>query len=353
MNIIIREAVPASHRAMIALWNQSVDAGEVIYSPMDAETFAMKLEGPNGILLAAEAGGRMAGWIHGVADETAAPDVPGYLTVVFVAPEYRRQGIGAALVRVLADRFAARGRRLMACSGNSPVHLSWIVPGTPGHDHNNAPGVDEQCTGYPFLIACGMEARFHEVAMYRDLAGYEWPANMDGIRERLLAEGIYAGLYDGKQALGYDGMCDRVGSEYWRGVLREELGAWQRGEPNPDETLWVDGQRPKGPRPLLVAVRDGQIVGFTGPVDKQKSGRGWFTGICVDPLYGRRSIGALLFNLLLQAFVDEGAAFTTLFTGADNHAQQIYRRAGLRVVRPFAVMVKPLGDGAEYTQTHF
>ena len=78
------------------------------------------------------------------------------------------------------------------------------------------------------------------------------------------------------------------------------------------------------------------------PVDKQMSGRGWFSGICTDPQYERRGIASVLFNLLMQEFVDEGAAFSTLFTGDDNHAQKIYKNAGLNVVKRFSIMRKAL-----------
>lgn len=351
INIAIREAAPADFDAMRALWNKSVQAGEVVYAPLEESEFSAKLVRPDAIMLVAEADGQLAGWIHGIAGPDA--DAPGYLTVIFVAETYRRQGVGTALLKALEERFRTLGKGMIASSGNNPVRLTWCVPGTPGHDHNNAPGVDEKCAGYPFLMACGLEPRFHEVAMYMNLAEYTWPEKMDEIRDKLLEEGIYVGRYDGKSDLEYDGMCDRVGSDYWRGVLREELAAWKRNEPNRDENLWVDGKPPKGPRPLLIAEHDGHIVGFTGPVDKQASGRGWFSGICVDPLFGKRSIGALLFNLLMQEFVDEGAVFSTLFTGAENHAQQIYLRTGFSIARPFAVMAKPLAEGAEYGQTHF
>lgn len=344
---VIRPAQKADEKAMLALWNSSVAASEVVYSPLDD---LHRLEVPGAAAFVAEDAGDVIGWIHGVAQAGAAT---GYLTVLFVAPAYRRKGIGTALLRALEAHFAAQGVQVLACSGNNPVRLGWRVPGTPGHDHNNAPGVDEGSAGYPFLLASGLEVRLHEVAMYRDLSGYEWPEKMDEIRERLLAEGIAVGVYDGKRPLEFDGMCDRVGSDYWRNVLRQELAAWETGAPCADETLWVDETPPAGPRPLLLATHGNQIVGFTGPVDKQRSGRGWFTGICVDPDYGRRSIGALLFHMLMRAFVEEGAAFTTLFTGAENHAQQIYLRAGLSVVRTFAVMAKPLASGAAYNQTHF
>ena len=139
-------------------------------------------------------------------------------------------------------------------------------------------------------------------------------------------------------------MCDRVGSEYWRDALRTEIAAWKKNEPNQDPRFWPDGIRPAGPRTLLTAVHEGQIVGFTGPVDRQRSGRGWFTGICADPHFERKGIATVLFNLLMQAFIREGAAFTTLFTGADSHARKIYRRAGLRSVREFALMALDLTE---------
>ena len=46
----------------------------------------------------------------------------------------------------------------------------------------------------------------------------------------------------------------------------------------------------------------------------------------------------MLFNLLMQAFAEEGAQFSTLFTGTENRAQRIYLRAGMRPVRQFTLM---------------
>ena len=116
-------------------------------------------------------------------------------------------------------------------------------------------------------------------------------------------------------------MCDRVGSEYWRSVLQEETAK-------------------ENPRPILAAVADGHIVGFTGPVDRQENGRGWFTGICTDPLYERRGIAGVLFNDLMGEFIKVGAAYSTLFTGTENHAQRLYLKTGFRPARYFGIMKK-------------
>ena len=170
--------------------------------------------------------------------------------------------------------------------------------------------------------------------MYLNLKDYVWDKKLDDLTEKLAAEGIRVGRWEIGLGEDYDGMCDRVGSEYWRSVLQEETAK-------------------ENPRPILAAVTDGHIVGFTGPVDRQENGRGWFTGICTDPLIGGKGAGSVLFNLLMKEFVAEGAQFTSLFTGLDNHAQKIYYRAGLRIVAHFAVLSCPLGDGERYEKRYY
>ena len=248
------------------------------------------------------------------------------------------------MLLALEDAFRRSGKHQLSCDGNNPINLDWIVPGTPGHDHNNAPGVDEDCAGYPFLQAMGFEAPVHEIAMYLNLKDYQpWP-EFEQTRRRLADRGIIIGRYDVNLNYDYDGMCDRVGSEYWRSVLASEIACHRQGVPNTDIRFIPNGRVPAGPRPILTAVSipDRAIVAQTGPVDLQASGRGWFTGICTDPLFERQGIASVLFNVLMQEFIAEGATFSTIFTGDTNHAQKIYKRAGFRVVRRFAVMRKPL-----------
>lgn len=355
---VIRPFVEADLPQALNLFNSCVHSGEVIYSPLSREQFARDFFQPGMFAFSAESNGEVVGFAHGAQKTAFLPgqsheNTPAYLSCVFVAPAFRQRGIGRALVKAIEELFISTGKGTLACSDENPLQLAWRVPGTPGHDHNKAPGVEEGGAGYAFLQALGFEPRHREIAMYRDLSGYAYPDAIAALREALAREGVYTGRYDAGLDYDFDLMCDRVGSEYWRNVLRTEIAAWQKGEANRDPALWPDGQRPGSPRPILVATCDRHIVGFTGPVDIQKSGRGWFTGICVDPAYGRRGIGEVLFHLLMQEFVDEGAAFTTLFTGLENHAQKIYLRAGLRAAAHFAVMVKPLHDNAAYSARHF
>ncbi len=344
----IRKIRPADLPEMISIWNGCADRGEVLCAPMTEDRFRRTfLQGPGRDaenLLAAEEEGRLAGFLQGVAPGAfpGARTDTAFLTVLMTDPDLRGRGIGKGMLEAFGRRMACLGAKTLSISSLNPVSLTWRIPGTPGHDHNNMPGADALCAGYSFLEHCGFVSRYREIAMYADLARWEKNPAMEEIRRRLRQEGIETGICDASRAWEYDGMCDRVGSEYWRDVLRTELAAWKAGTPNGDARMWPDGKKPRGPRPLLTATREGQIIGFTGPVDLQESGRGWFTGICTDPLWAHRGIATVLFQLLLEAFVQEGARFTSLFTGTDNPARMIYERAGLRPVREFRVMSAPL-----------
>ena len=349
----IRPMEQADLPALMEIWNACVDAGEVLYYPLTPDYFHRKFaEGPwceKENLLVAEEQGAPVGMIHGVAPETFPLARPGhaYLTCLLVDRAFRGRGVGRALLNALKEQMKKRGAHTLFISSLNPVNLDWRIPGTPGHDHNNMPGLDAGCAGSGFFAHMGFETRHQEMAMYGDVTQYHLPPDLPQWQEKLRAQGIETGLYDGHSTLEFDRMCDRVGSDYWRDVLRTELAAWQSGAPNADPRMWADGRQPSGPRPLLLAVHEGHIVGFTGPVDKQKSGRGWFTGICTDPAFERRGIAKVLFNLLMREFALEGAQFATLFTGTDNHAQKIYRSAGLRPVRTFTLMSLSLEGGEQ------
>ncbi|MBR2663212.1 MAG: GNAT family N-acetyltransferase [Clostridia bacterium] len=337
---------------IIQIWNQSVESGEVLNYPLTADYFHTKFEmDPNydpELFLVAEDGGRIVGFIGGTAkkiflDHENNETTPGYLTCLFVREECRGRGIGRLLADALCGRFRAMGKAVTAVRDANPIQMDWRIPGTPGHDHNNMPGVDTESPGYGFLRAIGFHETDREVAMYLNLRDYVPWEGLKRKQEELLAQGIYTGPYDAALDYDYDRACDRVKSDYWRESIRSEITCWKENRPNTDTRFIPNGtQIPAGPRTMLVATHDRHIVAFTGPVDKQQSGRGWFTGIFTDPEFEHRGIAPVLFNLLMQEFIAEGAAFSTLFTGGDNRAQRIYLRTGFRPVRTFAVMEKDL-----------
>ena len=327
----------------VALMQLLSSRGEILYKPVGEDDFNDRFFGECRWGFGAFEGDELIGFVHASAktsflNKENAANTPLYLTMILVHPDHRLKGVGTALITRVKELRRELGKPNITVTDMNPVRLTWLIPGANGHDHNNAPGVHEDGAGYPFLLKQGFEARMHEVAMYVDLSTYQWNPELDGIIEQLKAEGIFVGVWQPGMGEEYDGMCDRVGSEYWRNVLKQEIAAWHEDRPNSDPDLWVDGLKPEGPRPILVAMKDDHIIGFTGPVGRQQSGRGWFTGICVDPNFGGRSIGTVLFNMLMVEFKKVGAGFSSLFTGTENHAQKIYRRAGFEPRAQWAVM---------------
>jgi len=313
---------------IVLLWNTCVQRGEVLYRPLTAAYFETKFLIDGAEIFAAIEDEQVIGFIAGCVKTIFLPgqtaqNTPGYLSVLMVAPQHRTKGVGSALLAQLESRFAVMGKTLCAVTSTCPINLDWVIPDTPGHEHNNMPGADVCGMGFDFLLHRGYAERVREVAMYLNLSEYAKSPEIEEKRTTLAAQGISAGLYDPRQSCDFNDMCDRVGSEYWRQVLREE-------------TLSAH------PRPILAATHEGKIVGFTGPVDRQENGRGWFTGICTDPLYEKRGIASVLFNDLMGEFIRVGAAYSTLFTGTQNHAQRLYLKTGFRPARQFAIMHKIL-----------
>ena len=349
--MIIRPFEQKDLPSVVELWNRSVEAGEVVYKPITEEYYHSKFErDPNydaRYAFVAEEEGKVIGFVHGTAKKVFLPGetyetAPGYLTCIFVNQNFRRKGVGTALLKRLEAEFKAAGKSKFHCAEGNPINIDWFIPNTPGHDHNNAPGCDLDCMGYPFLLKNGFADVAREISMYLDLSKYIPWEGLKAKQEELLAAGIYTGRYNPDWNYEFDTMCDRGHFDYWRESLGSEIRAWKENRPNTDNRFIPNGKVPAGPRPILVATHDKSIVAFTGPVDKQASGRGWFTGICTDPNFECKGIASVLFNLLMQEFVAEGAAFSTLFTGEDNHAQRIYGRAGFNVVHHWVMMGKEI-----------
>lgn len=331
-NVCIRRFEPADMQAVIRLWNEAQAEGTIPYKPLSQarfhEQFIMAEAYDPAYSLVATMGDEVVGFINGAVITRFLPhqnhdNTPGFINVLVVEKGRQRQGIGRAMVTALEEAFGQSGKTAVAVSESSPIQMAWLIPGTPAHDHNKAPGVDMESPGFEFMKALGYMQGPCEVAMYLNLKNYVPSVHLEQMRRELLEQGIFTGLWDTGNAYDYDRMCDRVGSEYWRHVIKDEL-------------------KRASPRPMPVAVSDQVIVGFTGPVDREASGRGWFSGICTDPEFERRGIATVLFNLLMQQFIEVGAEFSTLFTGDTNHAQRIYLRTGFRVAKRFAIMKKTI-----------
>ena len=247
-----------------------------------------------------------------------------YLTFAAVKPALRRQGLGTRLLNALEEKLTegAEPPVKLECVFFNPVNLTWVVPGTPGHDHPNAPGVDVSIGGYLFLKNRGYRDWVQQNSYYLPLAKYEYPEALAKKKEALAEEGIEITVYDPAKHTGLEELMDALGSEDWK------------------MHVMTNAARPDGGDPLLVVVSDGRCVGFTGPMAVQPSGRGYFAGIGIHPDFRGRGAGKVLFGALCLGLKGLGAGYMTLFTGETNPARNIYEAAGFKIVKTWADMRK-------------
>ena len=214
-----------------------------------------------------------------------------------------------------------RGYDRLRVSYFCPIRLPWVIPHSDGARHNNRPGIPADSREYALLRRCGWAEKSRQVGMYLPLAGYAFPAEMAQKAEEMAKNGYTVDWYDERRHKGVDDMVESLHNSMWSAEIPAAA---------------------HGGLPLLVGLEGDTVAGFTGPVRPEENGRGYFAGIAVAPQWEGHGLGKLLFYRLLEAEQAVGARYMTLFTGVDNHARAMYRKAGFREVREFAVMEKEL-----------
>lgn len=257
-------------------------------------------------------------------DDLPLGKVAGYLTCIVLAAELSTEAAYKAMLEAVEQRFRELGKTQSEILFFNPMHLPWYIPDTPGHEHNNAPGVPVDSKLYPFLLGQGYRERTRECAMYLPLAGFVIPEDVRMKEAKAEQEGYRVEWYDRNKHGGVGEMLAALGNPLWE----REIGQCTR-----------EGV------PVVIAAYQGNAVGFAGPVVRQDNGRGYFAGIGVHPAHEGHGLGTVLFFRLCEALRKVGAEYMSLYTGSTNPARRIYEKAGFRAVREFAVMRKEFGQG--------
>lgn len=321
---MIRNYVPADAAALLGLWNTAGTA--MGYAPLEKNKFEkLLLKHPDfsgEFTFVLEEKGEILGFVNGcTGDHIPRGDVRGYVSCLILAQEADTEENTLRLLSALEDAFRKAGRIHSAVTFFNPIRLPWIIPGTAGHQHNNAPGVATDLPLHGRMIRYGYKEATQECAMYLDLQGYETPDWVEEKAAKMAAKGYTVARYDAKIHTGLTEMTDALNNPMWSAEIPAA------GEAGMD---------------LLVGLCGNVCAGFTGPVYPEDTGRGYFAGIGVAPRYEKNGLGTLLFYRLLQREKEVGSQYMSLFTGIDNHAKQIYLGAGFRIVRTFGVMLKEL-----------
>lgn len=311
--------------AVLSLWNTAGVDG-IGYAPQTAEGLkALIFENPffcpEHSFVSVE-GDQVIGFVNGTTGDSLSRGAErGYVSCVLLADGYNTADRTEALLSALEDSFRAKGKIHSAVTCFNPIRLPWIIPGTPGHQHNNMPGIARDIPLYDYMTAFGYVEGSTEQAMYFPLERFEMPEEIRAVEARMAAEGRFVDWYREGVHEGLDEMVETLQNTMWS----EEVPA-----------AGHSGMK------LLVGLEGNTVSGFTGPVYPEVTGRGYFAGIAVGPGFRGHGYGKLLFYKLCQAEKDCGAAYMSLFTGLTNPAQNIYKKVGFEVRRYFAVMIKDL-----------
>lgn len=254
-------------------------------------------------------------------DDLPLGPVAGYITCVIASEEYQKEEYLLRMIGQLEQYFRRKGKKQAELLFFNPIRLPWYIPGTPQHEHNNAPGVPVDGKLYPVLLGLGYVERSREIAMYLKLDAFAVPPDVLAKEAEANRLGYRMELFDPKRHSGVEEM-----------LLGFDNPQWQQQIP----AYLSEGI------PVVIAACEGKAVGFAGPVIRQENGRAFFAGIGVHPDHEGHGLGSVLFFRLCEAFKQRDTVYMSLFTGRTNPALGIYEKAGFRQVREFAVMRKEL-----------
>ena len=318
----LRHVMDEDRAALCALWNRAAPLqgyAALTEQEMDGLILRNKYFDPAASFVLED------GALHGFGSAASAEDLPGGAKRGYLCFAVTDRQAGEAGHRLLMDALEqalrARGCECADVLFFNPIRLPWVIPGTPGHRHNNVPGLWVECEAYGWMLARGYAERTRECAMYLPLGGFSLPKRLLARQQALEREGLRVAPYDGRVHKGLAEMLQPLGNAEWQAEI---TGCARTG------TLF------------LVALCGAQTVGFAGPVYPQPDGRGYFTGIGVIPAYEGRGLGTLLFNRMCLAQQEAGAKYLSLFTGEKNPARHIYEQTGFKAVRSFGILRKAL-----------
>lgn len=305
--VTIRSFAPPDLSPLVSLWNRCLTK-----DPITEQRFwQLFLLDPNfdraGTLVATEADGQIVGMLQAMARKETS-DL-GWLTVFFVAPERRREGIGSALLEAGLTFLHAHGRTKISCNGYAPCYIF--------------PGVDiDYDAALTFLVAHGFTVTSEPVAMGMALEGVRMPDSVRARQAELAADGYHVRLFHRDDTLP---LLDFAAAQFphWRPSVLEGL---QRGNLE-----------------IVVAERAGEIVGFTqwqNPHNDPPDGAaGRFGPFGVHPELRGLGIGAVIFYTLVEHATGSGGRYLW-FGWAGGRNLSFYERAGCRITRRFQMLAR-------------
>ena len=251
------------------------------------------------------------------------PNSSGYIHTLIVKKEYRRQGIGSKLLELAEEYIKNEGKNSSRVVFLGCVNYPWYIPHTDKHLHPGCPGVVINSEYYLFLYHHHYFVNSIHEGFHLNLSEYNLPKKVEDKMKANELEGYKIELYDPNIHYGIDEFCEEINNPGFAYSIKYNLNR-------------------EKPYPFVVASHNGRVVGWTGAIYTEKSGRGHLDGITVSPLARGKGLGTGVFARLCLESKHNNAQYMTFFTGLDNPARYIYLGAGFNVAQSFADMKKKL-----------
>ncbi len=251
------------------------------------------------------------------------PKTSGYLHTIIVNKEYRRQGIGGKLIELAEAYVKEKGKASIRFVFLSGINWPWYIPYTDKHMHPGMPAVRMNSDFYIFLYHHHYAVNSIHEGFHLPLSEYELPESAVKKMEANKERGLFVEMYDPEKHYGVEEFCQKI----------------EKSNAGFAHSIRYNMNREK-PYPFLCANENGRMVGWTGAIWTEPSGRGHFDGIIVDEDIRGAGLGKALFCYLCYQSKLNGASYMTFFTGLDNPARYIYLGAGFKIAQSFADMKK-------------
>ncbi len=249
------------------------------------------------------------------------PNTSGYVHTLIVNKNYRRQGIGSNLLDLAEKYIKDMGKSSVRFVFLSGINWPWYIPYTDKHEHPGMPAVRMNSDFYLFLYHHGYAVNSIHEGFHLPLSQYNLPAKVVKQMEINKEKGLVVEVYDPNKHYGIDEFCEIINNPGFAASIKNNL-------------------KRDVPRPFLVAAHNNKVVGWTGAMYTEETGRGHLDGICVAPNERGGGLGKGLFCNLCHYLKEHGATYMTFFTGLDNPARYIYLSAGFKIAQSFADMKK-------------